>query len=91
MRTTVTLEEDVARRLRAAVRQSGRPFKHVLNEALREGLTRPAKGGRARFRQPSFDLGKPLVDLTKAASLAAELEDQQTLAKHHPPDAAAGR
>lgn len=28
------------------------------------------------FCQPTYDLGPPLVDLTKAASLAAELEDR---------------
>ena len=38
MRTTLTLEDDVAARLRAEARRTGRPFKTVVNEALRAGL-----------------------------------------------------
>ncbi len=91
MRTTVTLEDDVEKQLRSAVRRSGRPFKQVLNEALREGLGRPARRAAARFRQPTFDLGRPLVDLTKAAALSSELEDQHILAKLGTGDAATRR
>lgn len=38
MRTTITLEDDVAAKLKAQVRKTGRPFKEVVNEALRIGL-----------------------------------------------------
>ncbi len=38
MRTTLTLEEDVAAKLKKEVRRSGKPFKAVVNEAIREGL-----------------------------------------------------
>ena len=31
--------------------------------------------------QRTFDMGLPLVDLTKANALAAELEDQELIAK----------
>lgn len=82
MRTTVTLDADVGKLLRDAMRRSGRPFKKVLNDAVRSGLSRARSGQVARFRQPVFDLGAPLVDLTKAATLAAELEDQETVAKY---------
>ncbi len=30
---------------------------------------------------PTYNMGEPLVDLTKAAALAAELEDQEYIAK----------
>lgn len=33
------------------------------------------------FRQCTFDMGLPLVNLTKANALAAELEDQELIAK----------
>lgn len=33
------------------------------------------------FVQPTFAMGEPLVDLTKANQLAGELEDQEILAK----------
>lgn len=80
MRTTVTLDPDVARLLEEAKQRSKRPFKQVLNDAVRAGLKRPA----ARvppFKQRVFSLGRPKVDLTKAGALAAELEDQEILAK----------
>jgi len=81
MRTTVTLDADVEALLRKAIRERGEPFKQVLNAAIREGLTGARRKASKPFRQPTFDLGEPLVDLTKALSLAAELEDAETLAK----------
>jgi hypothetical protein len=38
MRTTLTLDEDVAAAVRRLTRQLGRRFKDVVNEALRHGL-----------------------------------------------------
>ena len=82
MRTTVTLEPDVETLLRKAVRSSGAPFKQVLNNALRDGLSpRPGPRKAAVFRQRVFDLGLPRLDLRKANSLADELGDEALLAK----------
>jgi hypothetical protein len=39
MRTTLTLDEDVAARLQAEARHSGRPFKIIVNEYLRAALS----------------------------------------------------
>lgn len=83
-RTTVTIDPDVQVLLQRVMKKTGRPFKQVLNDALREGLgraVRPAPVGAAPYRQPTFDMGKPLVDLTKANALAAELEDEELIAK----------
>jgi hypothetical protein len=81
MRTTVTLDPDVATLLRKAVRDRGQSFKQVLNAAIRDGL----KGGRREpvrpFKQRTFDMGQPMVDLTKALSLAFELEDAEKIAR----------
>jgi hypothetical protein len=38
MRTTITLDDDVAAKIQLKVRRSGRPFKDVVNDALRTGL-----------------------------------------------------
>jgi len=38
MRTTLTLDDDVAAKLAAEARRSGRPFKEVVNALLRTGL-----------------------------------------------------
>lgn len=75
MRTTVTIDPDVQVLLRKAMRERGEPFKQVLNAALREGLRAGVRKPAKPFRQRTFDLGIPLVDLTKALSLAAELDD----------------
>jgi Arc/MetJ-type ribon-helix-helix transcriptional regulator len=62
MRTTLTLDKDVAaiiERLRKTKRQS---LKEVINEALREGLKHTAAPRRRQrtFRTDSVDLGRCL-------------------------------
>jgi hypothetical protein len=59
MRTTLTLDEDVAAKLRSEMRRSGRSFRDVVNDTLRRGLA----GGRATaprepFRISPRDLGE---------------------------------
>ena len=83
MRTTVTLEPDVERLLRRAVRERGDSFKRVLNTAVREGLSRARRGGSKPFRQKTFSMGAPIagVNLVKALSLAAKLEDEEAVRK----------
>jgi len=39
MRTTLTLEDDLARRLKQLARTTGRSFKEVVNAAIRMGLS----------------------------------------------------
>ena len=48
MRTTLTLDPDVSDRAHQAARQLGRPFKEVVNAALRVGLDHLAEPVRAR-------------------------------------------
>lgn len=83
MRTIVTLDPDVEKLLRKAVRASGLPFKQVLNNAVRHGLSVSAARAEAEklFRQPTFHMGEALVDLTKANALLGELEDQDFVEK----------
>jgi hypothetical protein len=81
MRTTVTLDPDVESMLRKEMRRRGEPFKQVLNNAIRAGL-RHRKRRDDAFEPLTFDMGKPRVDLTKAASLAAELEDDELIGRY---------
>jgi hypothetical protein len=81
MRTTVTLDSDVEAMLRKEMRRRGEPFKQVLNNAIRAGL-RTMKRRDEAFEPLTFDMGKPRVDLTKAASLAAELEDDELIDRY---------
>jgi hypothetical protein len=58
MRTTVTLDPDVERLLREAVRKSGQSFKVVLNRAIREALATPAATHGAKpFRVKARRMG----------------------------------
>jgi hypothetical protein len=81
MRTTVTLDPDVEVMLRKEVRRRGEPFKQVLNNAIRAGLHSMRRREEA-FEPLTFEMGKPRVDLTKAASLAAELEDEEVIGRY---------
>lgn len=81
MRTTVTLDADVEALLRKEVRRRGEPFKQVLNNVIRAGLHNRNRRDEA-FEPLSFDMGKPRIDLTKAAVLAAELEDNELLDRY---------
>lgn len=83
MRTTVTLEPDVERLLRRAVRERGDSFKKVLNAAVREGLYGSTRRTGKRFRQKTVSMGQPIagVNLIKTMALAAKLEDEEIARK----------
>ena len=77
MRTTLTLDEDVAAKLKAESRRSGMPFREIVNETLRRGLA----SRRAAARQPPFrvvarDLGelRPGLSLDDVAGLIEQVE-----------------
>jgi hypothetical protein len=81
MRTTLTLDSDVADRLRALARERRLPFKQVVNAVLRRGLD-VGSGGASPFRVEARPLGlRPGIDLDQALELAARLEDDETLRK----------
>ena len=63
MRTTLTIEDDVAVRLEKAVRRRRQSFKAIVNQALRAGLDamEAPKPSREPFRTTGFNLGPSLV------------------------------
>jgi hypothetical protein len=83
MRTTLTIADDLMDRLKREARRSRRPFKAVVNEALRLGVDRlnpPAR--RSAFRQRVFKMGfPPGTQLDKALLLAARLDDEEIVRK----------
>lgn len=81
MRTTVTLDDDVAAALQALAAERGLTFKQALNSTLRTGLSNPTKTSKP-YRLPTRRLGlRAGVDLDKALRLSGELEDEHTLRK----------
>jgi hypothetical protein len=79
MRTTLTIADDLLDRLKREARRSRRPFKAVVDEALRLGVDRMSPPSRKRsFRQRTFRMGYPPgTQLDKALQLAARLEDEE--------------
>ncbi len=72
MRTTLTLDEDVAAKLKAEMRHSGKSFKRTVNELLRLALNRkPPKRPKERFRVRARELGdlRPGLSLDNIAAL----------------------
>ena len=80
MRTTVTIDPDLAAKLRRIARERGISFKEALNTALRAGTGAP--GAAHPYRLPARRLGlRPGIDLDKALHLAAALEDEEIIRK----------
>jgi hypothetical protein len=63
MRTTLTLDDDVAALLKRAMSRRNRSLKEVVNDALRDALSRQVsvRSGAARFETRGVDLGRSLV------------------------------
>ena len=78
MRTTLTLDKDLALALREEARRSGRPLKGIVNETLRVGLAARKRPPARRYRLTPVSLGGvvPGVDLDKALRLAEAIEDE---------------
>ncbi len=82
MRTTVTLDPDVERMLRTAMRERGLSFKQALNDALRAGLVQKNDRPRRRFVQKTASLGaEQHFRWDKALAVAAALEDEELIRK----------
>jgi hypothetical protein len=63
MRTTLTLDDDVAAALRRLQKRSGEPWKVVVNDVMRAGLgalERPAGSSEPPRTTRSVRLGRPL-------------------------------
>ena len=77
MRTTLTLDDDVAEKLRQIAHRSGRSFKEVVNDALRRGLS---TGAKPPAKKPAFKVRphasgfRAGVDIGKFNQLVDDLE-----------------
>ena len=77
MRTTLTLDVDVAAKLKAEARRTGRPFREIVNETLRCGLaSRRTLPKRQAFRITARDLGdlRPGLSLDDVTGLIEQVE-----------------
>jgi hypothetical protein len=64
MRTTLTIDDDVAAQLETVRRERHATLKAIVNDALRVGLIELSSSARStpvRFRTRTLDLGEPLI------------------------------
>jgi len=86
MRTTLTLDEDVAQALQQLASAQGSSFKDTVNGVLRRGLGSGEKPGpeRTPFRVQSAPRGfRPGIDPLKLNQLADELASEAFLERDH--------
>ena len=78
MRTTLTLDDDVAVQIERLRRARDVSLKELVNDALRRGLrelsAKPKK--RKPFRTRTFDMGKPLINIDNVAEAIAYAEGE---------------
>lgn len=86
MRTTLTLDPDVAARLEHEMRRSGLGMKALVNQALRLGLGMTDKPTEPRpFTVEPHAFGfRPGVDLDRLNQLADEMEAEETSRESRP-------
>ena len=83
MRTTLTSDDAIAKALRDLAHRSSKPFKQVVNETLRAGLSARRMPKAKPYRVKPASLGGVVRDggLNKALALADVLEDQEIAAE----------
>ena len=76
MRTTLTIDDDLADQIQEQRRRHGHPLKRIINALLREGLQSRQRRPRAKkYRTRTYKLGmRPGYDPVKLNQLVDELE-----------------
>ncbi len=83
MRTTLTLDDDVAASLKEQARLLDKPFRQVVNDTLRRGMAPTPREDRPRFRvKPHHGGFAPGVDPLRLNQLYDQLEVDDFLRRH---------
>jgi len=62
---TLTVDDDIAIQLKKEARETGEPFKQVVNRYLRRGITAPKRASTKKFRVKAKNLGLPHFEKTE--------------------------
>lgn len=85
MRTTLTIDEDLAGLLQRRARELDRPFREIVNTALRRGLAETGATAvdapQVRLRPHDFGNSRPGVDTDRFNQMLDELEAEDYLKK----------
>lgn len=76
MRTTLSLDDDVAALLKRAMKRNGTSLKEQVNAALRVGLVAQPAPARRRQVTRSFDGGAPVISLDSISDALALAEGE---------------
>jgi hypothetical protein len=74
MRTTLTLDDDVAMLLKKFTAESGLTFRDAVNQSIRRGLISGGQLEVVDLPRPR-SMGKPLMELTQAIALVDGAND----------------
>jgi hypothetical protein len=79
----LTVDDRIAKALKALAHRTGKPFKQVVNETLQAGLAVRDAPKPKPYRIKPVSLGgvTPGFDISKALRLAAALEDEEIARK----------
>jgi ClpP class serine protease len=90
MRTTLTIDDDLAGILQRKARELDKPFKELVNTALRKGLAENLTEKKRKIIVRLHDFGsiKAGLDMERINQLADELEVEEYLRKAAKDDAA---
>ena len=89
MRTTVSIDDDLLRRLKEQAHRENVSLSSLVNRVLRDGLDAPGNGtdppakprSERTYREKVFSMGIPNFDVNKALEFAAALEDDEIVRK----------
>jgi len=86
MRTTLTLDPDVAAMLKKRVAKGDVSMKEAVNDAMRRGLTAGAERRNKRFVQRLMPPGEWLIDINNNAAIweSFDREDYGDLSRREP-------
>jgi hypothetical protein len=76
MRTTVTLDDDVAALIDSERSQTGESFKEAVNRLIRRGSRRPAGGDASAPPLPTLP-GRPELDVSDVSAVLAALDEER--------------
>ena len=85
MRTTLTLDPDVALRIKQEMQRQNKSLKDTVNDALRKGLNLVLHDDREEpFQVEAHDFRfRPGIDLDRMNQLVDELEAEDIAARHN--------
>ena len=84
IRTTLTLDEDLARTLRDEAQRTRQSFREVVNASLRRGLQRGSASAAALPQPPVHSLGLSSEAATMSANKLNDLLETEHLAAPRP-------